>query len=127
MWTCPKCGEVLEDQFDSCWKCAGKPSAHAMPRRRLKFSDYLIAALIAYLIPWVAICIQSSVHQYGWWFTAILANINFSRLPWTIVPGVINFLILLPSLKHPIQSRLVAIILLLGWTWFLLSLTPKLK
>jgi len=24
MWTCPKCGEVLEDQFDSCWKCAGK-------------------------------------------------------------------------------------------------------
>lgn len=23
MWTCPKCGEKLEDQFDSCWKCAG--------------------------------------------------------------------------------------------------------
>lgn len=22
MWTCPKCGESLEDQFDSCWKCA---------------------------------------------------------------------------------------------------------
>ncbi len=21
MWTCPKCGEILEDQFDSCWKC----------------------------------------------------------------------------------------------------------
>jgi hypothetical protein len=25
MWTCPKCNEPLEDQFDSCWKCAGKP------------------------------------------------------------------------------------------------------
>lgn len=24
MWTCPKCGERLEDQFDSCWKCAGQ-------------------------------------------------------------------------------------------------------
>ena len=23
MWTCPQCGERLEDQFDSCWKCAG--------------------------------------------------------------------------------------------------------
>jgi hypothetical protein len=23
MWACPKCHESLEDQFDSCWKCAG--------------------------------------------------------------------------------------------------------
>ncbi len=23
MWTCPKCKEELEDEFDSCWKCAG--------------------------------------------------------------------------------------------------------
>ena len=23
MWTCPKCGEAIEDQFDACWKCAG--------------------------------------------------------------------------------------------------------
>jgi hypothetical protein len=23
MWRCPKCGENIEDQFDSCWKCAG--------------------------------------------------------------------------------------------------------
>jgi hypothetical protein len=20
-WTCPQCGETLESQFDSCWKC----------------------------------------------------------------------------------------------------------
>lgn len=25
MWTCPKCKEQIEDQFDSCWKCAGAP------------------------------------------------------------------------------------------------------
>ena|ERR1035441_6563297 len=24
MWTCTKCGERLDDQFDSCWKCAGE-------------------------------------------------------------------------------------------------------
>ncbi len=33
MWTCPKCGEKIEDQFDSCWKCAARseqtaPAAH---------------------------------------------------------------------------------------------------
>lgn len=22
MWTCSKCGEQIEDQFDSCWRCA---------------------------------------------------------------------------------------------------------
>ncbi len=22
MWKCPKCGEELEDEFDSCWRCA---------------------------------------------------------------------------------------------------------
>ena len=27
MWTCPKCGERLEDQFESCWKCAGRTLA----------------------------------------------------------------------------------------------------
>ena len=26
MWTCPKCGERLDDQFESCWKCAGPGS-----------------------------------------------------------------------------------------------------
>lgn len=25
MWTCPKCGEQIEDQFASCWKCAAPP------------------------------------------------------------------------------------------------------
>jgi hypothetical protein len=127
MWTCPKCGEALEDQFDSCWKCARNQSSPAVPRPRLKLKNYLVAALIAYLIPWVAICVQSSHGQYGWWYTAILANINFSIFLWTLVPGAINFLILLPFLKHPVQSRIAAIFLLLGWTWLLLSSTPKLK
>jgi hypothetical protein len=24
MWKCAQCGEEIEDQFDSCWKCAGQ-------------------------------------------------------------------------------------------------------
>jgi hypothetical protein len=34
MWTCPKCGEQIEDQFDSCWKCSvgqGKIAAGGGP------------------------------------------------------------------------------------------------
>ena len=26
-WKCPKCGEVLEGQFSSCWKCGTEKSA----------------------------------------------------------------------------------------------------
>lgn len=32
MWHCPICGEKLEDQFDSCWKCAGSPKRKGPPR-----------------------------------------------------------------------------------------------
>ena len=28
MWTCPQCGEQHQEQFDACWKCAGRQ----MPR-----------------------------------------------------------------------------------------------
>lgn len=29
MWTCDKCGEQHEDQFDSCWRCAGDQASGA--------------------------------------------------------------------------------------------------
>ncbi|MES2469674.1 MAG: hypothetical protein V4675_20395 [Verrucomicrobiota bacterium] len=29
MWTCSKCGEQHDDQFDSCWKCAELTAAPA--------------------------------------------------------------------------------------------------
>jgi len=29
MWTCPKCGEQHDDQFSSCWKCAGGEAPEA--------------------------------------------------------------------------------------------------
>lgn len=36
-WKCPNCGEQLEDQFDSCWKCAtAKGSVTGEPRAECK-------------------------------------------------------------------------------------------
>ena len=28
-WTCPKCGEVIEDNFDTCWRCGAEAPRHA--------------------------------------------------------------------------------------------------
>ncbi len=30
MWTCPRCKESIEDQFDSCWKCAREAQPEAV-------------------------------------------------------------------------------------------------
>jgi hypothetical protein len=30
MWTCPKCRESIEDQFDSCWNCGGAAPASTL-------------------------------------------------------------------------------------------------
>jgi hypothetical protein len=38
MWTCPKCGEKIEDQFDSCWKCAAEPKQVEVSTHRLNIS-----------------------------------------------------------------------------------------
>ena len=29
MWKCKKCGELVEDQFDSCWKCSADKAGSA--------------------------------------------------------------------------------------------------
>ena len=31
MWACPKCNEEIEDQFDSCWRCAGPIRSDVSP------------------------------------------------------------------------------------------------
>lgn len=31
MWTCTKCGERIEDTFDSCWKCSAPRGVQIPP------------------------------------------------------------------------------------------------
>ena len=53
MWTCTQCGEKLEDQFDSCWRCsshkpaggtaaepAAEPSAERAPQWKLAYRSF---------------------------------------------------------------------------------------
>jgi hypothetical protein len=37
VWVCPKCGEKLDDQFDSCWKCAGESNPIGRPSSEERF------------------------------------------------------------------------------------------
>jgi hypothetical protein len=122
MRTCPKCGEVLEDQFDSCWKCAGLHAQSALVRTRLKTPDYLKAAAIAYLVPWLALCFQSA---FAWWRPLLLVGIDIPLLLWMTVPATMNFALLLPFLRSQIASRLVAAILLVGWIMLFMCLSPR--
>jgi hypothetical protein len=42
MWTCSQCGEEIEDQFDSCWKCAGRPDQIGLPFATKKLGALLL-------------------------------------------------------------------------------------
>jgi serine protease inhibitor len=70
MWTCPKCGENIEDQFDSCWKCAAQteqtvPSPLVSRRGRLFFLlgivFELVLILFCFLLPesWLQIEVRN--------------------------------------------------------------------
>jgi hypothetical protein len=51
MWACPKCKEQIDDEFDTCWKCAGSaesaPTAQKAkrPLEQFEFICILIAIL----------------------------------------------------------------------------------
>jgi len=70
MWTCPKCGEKIEDQFDSCWKCAAQPeqtSSTLLVARRIKFFFLLgmvfelLLILFSFVLPesWLSVKIRN--------------------------------------------------------------------
>lgn len=40
MWTCAKCGEQIDDQFDSCWKCAGATKTEIPTRPQVRFEIF---------------------------------------------------------------------------------------
>jgi hypothetical protein len=49
MWNCPECGESLEDQFDSCWRCAGKAviiSQDNTNKHRLRVISYIVIGVV---------------------------------------------------------------------------------
>jgi hypothetical protein len=63
MWTCDKCGETHDDQFDSCWNCAGVDSevpVPIFPRRRLRLFRVLMAGVVAAVT--LGVCCGARTH-----------------------------------------------------------------
>jgi len=87
MWTCPKCGEKLEDQFDSCWKCVGRPdqkgSLRATARRIRTFFLFGISFEVALIgvaafLPdcWLQVEVRNFAVIVHYPFLAVLGNAN---------------------------------------------------
>ena len=121
MWTCPKCSEEIEDQFDSCWKCAGQAekTVRTSQVQTLNWFHYLIAAVISYLIPWLAVFL----HDFLVWSRTLHHAMHAPgrNLPsleaylWMALPGAITFLILFPFLKRRTHRRIICGCLFVGW------------
>ena len=65
MWTCAKCGEKIEDQFDSCWKCSVMPEPVQKMRRPLTLSFFMLAVFMSGLAPLLADLIHSAYVVIG--------------------------------------------------------------
>lgn len=50
MWTCAKYGEVIEDQFDTCWKCSTARSAVAASTETLETAERKPAWRMSYKV-----------------------------------------------------------------------------
>ena len=128
MWTCPKCGEKLEDQFDSCWKCAGKTEAAPASTRHLTWSFFAYAAVAAILAPLLAdglhllFMFESGRRFYeadlvstaGAWFAGVFEGVR----------AVITFLILWICGRHGFRDRTVWLSLVVLWLFVDFLLQP---
>ena len=76
MWTCPECGEGIQDQFRECWKCAG---GRLEPAPEVRVPDLKVYGLripwaLAFVILLVVLLFLESTHS---------ARGNLSRLATT--------------------------------------------
>ncbi len=62
MWTCPKCGEQIEDQFTSCWKCALALGA-TEPQKKKPLERLELAFLLFAAMPGILMIIGGRAHN----------------------------------------------------------------
>lgn len=79
MWTCPKCGERLEDQFDSCWKCAGQAEATATPSKGS--SRWKRAILVGIVFEIALVFLSVTLPRDSWLFAKAISLLTWSHYP----------------------------------------------
>ena len=118
MWTCPKCGEKIENQFDSCWKCAAEPKQTDVSTHRLTWLFFILAVPMAILAPLLADTLQS--------LSVFPGGISFERVWWYLVStkgaclfvgvrAIITYLVLWFFVRLGFRDRTVWICLAILW------------
>jgi hypothetical protein len=99
MWTCKKCGEQIEDQFDSCWKCTASQEQTTKLPQPLGRSFFFRLAVAAVLSPMLADALHTlfvslkGIRLYQaayWWYLDGMETICF----FVGVRAIITFLVL---------------------------------
>ncbi len=125
MWTCQKCNEQIEDQFDSCWNCAGE-AAGITPQQHppLKLINYIFASIASCLMP-VLVCFLHGISvldsNYGIQRTPLYYGVKMFVEPifWglMIVPAVITLILLVPFLSSKMWRRIAYACVCLAWLY----------
>lgn len=95
MWTCSKCSEAHEDQFDECWNCAPKKLAPPPPSSRMpsfirigfRLVYPVFGALLGNCI-WSLIGDSVAEIAYGTWVGGVLGYLVMVMTSiWSLLPS----------------------------------------
>ncbi len=119
MWTCPKCGEKIKDEFASCWRCAAQADPNSSPqRRRLTLRFCASAALASVLAVVVAECAHSlrEVSRGFKYYQGLLDTISTSTY-WIALAAqaLVTFSVLLLLVKLRVPDWLAWLCCLVFW------------
>jgi hypothetical protein len=117
MWSCPKCGEKIEDQFDSCWRCAAAPEEALEPIVRLGWQFFLVAALAALFTPLLADGVQSlfEVRPYQRIYSFLYLGSTWGASVFVGLRAILTFLAPWCFAKLGFRDRTVWICLAVLW------------
>lgn len=117
MWTCPECGEEMEDRFDACWRCAGEPEPAPAPTSRLTWRFFVCGALAAVLAPLLADGLQSllAVRRSPSVFSSVYLGGTPGTCVFVGVRAMMTFLALRFFVRLGFRDRTVWICLVILW------------
>ena len=116
MWVCPKCGEKIEGQFESCWKCASKTGEIFTPpatppisesKRPLPFFGILSLVFPFFGIPFAYFITTPTQAGWGWGPAVQLFFIAFS----SVILGLFSSMIGLAHKEKYIGFSIVGLVL----------------
>lgn len=112
----------MEDQFDSCWRCAAAPEEALEPIVRLGWQFFLVAGVAALLAPLLADGVQSlfEVRPYQRIYSFLYLGSAWGASVFVGLRAILTFLTLWCLVKLGFRDR--AIWICLAVLWFVIDL-----